>query len=116
MPSDSRHSVGVTCLPEARAMALGEQVTPTEERSFHCQRAIERTLLRSVCNSTYWLHGWYSRRFRTASDEVRMREILARKDRILIIDLRMRVGYFAGRPSQFLLPLRICALQSLQTI
>src|SRR5436190_11869481 len=43
-----RHSVGVTCLSDSRAIALGEQVTPTEYRSFHCLRAIERTLLRSV--------------------------------------------------------------------
>jgi hypothetical protein len=46
--SDLRHSVGMTYLLDARVMALGQQVTPTESRSLHCPRAIERTLLRSV--------------------------------------------------------------------
>jgi hypothetical protein len=74
-----------------RAMALGEQVTPTEFRSFHCPRAIERSLLtewgqshslaaggvgfpefshslRSGDNPTHWPRaGWDSRSFRTVS-------------------------------------------------
>jgi len=33
---------------DARAMAVGEQVTPTEFRALHCPHAIERTLLRSL--------------------------------------------------------------------
>jgi len=56
----------VTYLLDVRAMALGEQVTPTEYRSFHCPGAIERTLLRSVAISPA-VRGWGSRSFRTVS-------------------------------------------------
>jgi hypothetical protein len=47
-----RHSGGVTYLLDKRAMTLGQQVTPTEYRSLHYPRAIERTLLRSVAIPT----------------------------------------------------------------
>jgi hypothetical protein len=43
----------VTYLLDAREMALGEQVTPTEYRSFHRPRAIERSLLRSGVVTPY---------------------------------------------------------------
>jgi len=64
---------------DARAMAVGEQVTPTEFRPFHCPRAIERTLLRSVANPPT-IRGWDSRSFRTVSDEVGMKKSRARRD------------------------------------
>ena len=62
---------------DARAMAVGEQVTPTEFRALHCPHAIERTLLRSVAIPPT-IHGWDSRSFRTVSDEVGMCESLMR--------------------------------------
>ena len=65
----------MTYLVDARVRAVGEQVTPTEFRSFRYPLAIERTLLRSVGNSTHcpWVgfpelsdilcRGWYSPTF-----------------------------------------------------
>ena len=53
----SRRSPEVTYLLGARAMALGEQVTPMEFRSLHCPRAIDREDTPEYGNPTHWPRG-----------------------------------------------------------